>query len=107
MSGLAIKVLFQPMIVGAAFLLQKELAFRNQQTLQLGVNEPVTDKVDKERLYRTHKAHAVDMESHIIGTYAQKRNIPFLILFSSRYFRYSKFQRLHSPTWTKWEGHSI
>ena len=54
----------------------------NQQTLQLGVNEPVTDKVDKERLYRTHKAHAVDMESHIIGTYAQKRNIPFLILRS-------------------------
>ena len=53
-----------------------------KQTRQLGVNKPVKNPDEKAQLFQATGAHALDMESHVIGAYAQKRGIPFLVLRS-------------------------
>ena len=53
-----------------------------KQTLQLGVNKIIKSTDEKTQLFETTGAHALDMESHVIAAYAQKRGIPFLILRS-------------------------
>ena len=52
------------------------------QSLQLGVNKVITSTNEKTQLFQATGAHALDMESHVIAAYAQKRGIPFIILRS-------------------------
>ena len=59
----------------SAALLEKPPA-----TLQMGVDHPVTNPKDKERLFREYGTHAVDMESHVIAHYAKKRGLPCIVL---------------------------
>jgi adenosylhomocysteine nucleosidase len=49
-------------------------------TLQMGVDHPVTNPKDKERLFREYGTHAVDMESHVIAHYAKDRGLPCIVL---------------------------
>jgi adenosylhomocysteine nucleosidase len=49
-------------------------------TLHMGMDVAVANPKDKEGLFREYKAHAVDMESHILGEYAKQRGMPFIII---------------------------
>ena len=49
-------------------------------TLHMGVNVAITNTKDKERLFQEYKANAVDMESHILGEYANERGLPFIVI---------------------------
>ena len=51
-------------------------------TLQIGTDVAITNSKEKERLFREYKAHAVDMESHILGEYAKERGVPFIVIRS-------------------------
>ena len=51
-------------------------------TLQIGTDVAITNTKEKERLFREYKAHALDMESHILGEYAKERGVPFIVIRS-------------------------
>ena len=53
-----------------------------EQSRHLGVNKPIKSTDEKMQLFQATGAHALDMESHVIAAYAQKRGIPFLVLRS-------------------------
>ena len=46
----------------------------------MGVDFAITNTKDKERLFQEYEAHAVDMESHILGEYAKERGLPFIAI---------------------------
>lgn len=56
------------------------LSSKPPTTLQMGVDTAITNVTEKEILFQEYKAHAVDMESHIIGKFAKERGLPFILI---------------------------
>lgn len=46
----------------------------------LGVDQPVTEPADKQRLFRQTGAAAIDMESHIAAAVAAEHGLPFAVM---------------------------
>lgn len=63
----------------AAALAGSPLAARLRRGIQAAVSAPLTTAADKQALYRSTGALAVDMESHIAGAIAAAHGVPFAV----------------------------